>query len=50
MLRIYYLQQWYGLSDPGAEGTVYDMHSMRDFVKLDLAQDTIPDEMTILNF
>ena len=50
MLRIYFLQQWYGLSDPGAEEALYDMHSMRDFVGLDLARDPIPDESTILNF
>ena len=49
MLRIYFLQQWYGLSDPGAEEALYDMHSMRDFVGLDLARDPIPDESTILN-
>ncbi len=50
MLRIYFLQQWYGLSDPGAEEALYDMHSMRDFCGLDLAHDPIPDETTILNF
>jgi IS5 family transposase len=50
MLRIYFLQQWYGLSDPGAEEALYDMHSMRDFAGLDLARDAIPDETTILNF
>ena len=50
MLRIYFLQQWYGLSDPGAEEALYDMHSMRDFSGLDLAHDAIPDETTILNF
>jgi len=50
MLRIYFLQQWYGLSDPGAEEALYDMHSMREFAGLDLARDAIPDETTILNF
>ena len=50
MLRIYFLQQWYGLSDPGAEEVLYDMHSMRDFAGQDLAQDGVPDETTILNF
>lgn len=50
MLRIYFLQQWYGLSDPGAEEALYDMHSMCDFSGLDLAHDAIPDETTILNF
>lgn len=50
MLRIYFLQQWYSLSDPGAEEALYDMHSMRDFAGLDLARDPVPDESTILNF
>jgi len=50
MLRIYFLQQWYGLSDPGAEEALYDMHSMRDFAGLDLGHDAIPDETTILKF
>jgi len=50
MLRIYFLQQWYGLSDPGVEEALYDMHSMREFAGLDLGLDPIPDETTILNF
>jgi IS5 family transposase len=50
MLRIYFLQQWYGLSDPGAEESLYDIHSMRDFTGLELGRDAIPDETTILNF
>jgi transposase, IS5 family len=44
MLRIYFLQQWYNLSDPGDEEALYD------FTGLDLAHDAIPDETTILNF
>lgn len=50
MLRIYCLQQWYGLSDPGAEEALYDMQSMRGFAGLELGRDAIPDETTILNF
>ncbi len=50
MLRIYFLQQWYGLSDPGAEEALYDMHSMRVFAGLGLGHDAIPDETMILNF
>jgi IS5 family transposase len=50
MLRIYFLQQWYQLSDPGAEEALYDIQSMRAFCGLDLGRDTIPDETTILNF
>jgi transposase, IS5 family len=50
MLRIYCLQQWYSLSDPGAEEALYDIQSMRAFAGLELGRDAIPDETTILNF
>ena len=48
MLRIYFMQQWYGLSDPGMEDSLYDITSMRLFAGLSL--DNIPDESTILRF
>lgn len=50
MLRIYCLQQWYGLSDPAAEESLYDIESMRRFAGLELGEDAIPDETTILKF
>ena len=50
MLRIYCLQQWYILSDPGAEEALYDICSMRTFAGMELGRDAIPDETTILNF
>jgi len=50
MLRIYFLQQWYGLSDPAMEDSLYDSESMRRFARIDLEADVIPDETTILNF
>ena len=50
MLRIYCLQQWYNLSDPGAEESLYDIQSMRAFCGLELVRDAIPDETPILNF
>ena len=50
MLRIYCLQHWYNLSDPGAEEALYDIQSMRAFCNLELGGDPIPDETTILNF
>src|SRR3979490_582422 len=43
MLRIYCLQQWYNLSDPGAEEALYDIQSMRAFCNLELGRDPIPD-------
>ena len=50
MLRIYCLQNWYALSDPMAEETLYDSDAMRRFAGLELGDDRIPDETTILNF
>ena len=50
MLRIYFMQQWYGLSDPGMEDALYDIESMRRFAGIDLEADIVPDETTILNF
>jgi transposase, IS5 family len=50
MLRIYFLQQWFDLSDPGVEEALYDSASMRSFVGLDLGREPAPDETTILNF
>jgi len=50
MLRIYFMQQWYGLSDPAMEDALYDIDSMRRFAGIDLAADVIPDETTILHF
>ena len=48
MLRIYFLQQGYGLSDPGMEDSLYDVESMRRFAGV--ALEGIPDETTILKF
>jgi transposase, IS5 family len=50
MLRVYFLQQWFDLSDPKAEDMLYDSESMRRFARIDLGEDTVPDESTILRF
>ena len=50
MLKIYCLQQWYSLSDPGAEEVIYDRNSFQKFLGIDLIADNVPDETTILNF
>jgi transposase, IS5 family len=50
MLRIYFLQHWFNLSDPGAEEALYDSEAMRRFVGLELGDDAFPDETTILHF
>jgi IS5 family transposase len=50
MLRIYFVQQWFNLSDPQAEDAVYDSESVRRFVGIELGRDVVPDETTILRF
>jgi len=50
MLRVYFLQNWYALSDPMAEEMLYDSEAMRRFACIELGDDRIPDETTILNF
>jgi IS5 family transposase len=50
MLRIYFMQQWYALSDPAMEDALYDIESMRRFAGIDIAADVVPDETTILHF
>src|ERR1051325_7949903 len=50
MLRIYFLQLWFDLSDPQAEDAIYDSESMRRFAGVELSEDAIPDETTILRF
>jgi IS5 family transposase len=50
MLRIYFLQQWFNLSDPQAEDAMYDSEAMRRFTRVELGEDVVPDESTILRF
>jgi transposase, IS5 family len=50
MLRMYFLQHWFNLSDPAVEEALYDSLAMRDFVGVDLGRDAAPDESTVLKF
>lgn len=50
MLRVYFLQQWFNLSDPGAEDALYESAVLRRFAGVDLGRAPAPDETTILNF
>src|ERR1019366_1060754 len=47
MRRVYFLQQWFNLSDPQAEDAIYDSESMRRFARVELGDDVVPDETTI---
>ena len=48
--RVYFLQNWYALRDPMAEEILRDSEAMRRFAGIELGDDRIPDETTILNF
>jgi transposase, IS5 family len=50
MLRIHFLPQWFNLSDPAMEEALYDTPMFRDFAGLDMGEDILPDESTILRF
>jgi transposase, IS5 family len=50
MLRLYFLQQWYGLADEALEDTIYDSQAMRHFAGIDLGREAVPDATTLLKF
>lgn len=50
MLRVHYLQQWFGLSDPAMEEALHEVPLYREFAKLDGVTARLPDETTILRF
>jgi transposase, IS5 family len=50
MLRIYFLQQWYGLADEALEDALYDSQALRGFAGIDLNRDPVPDATTLLHF
>jgi IS5 family transposase len=50
MLRMYFLQQWFNLSDPAVEEALYDSMVLRQFVGIDLGREPVPDETTVCKF
>ena len=50
MMRIHFMQQWFGLSDPAMEESLHDIPLYRNFAKLDSGMTRLPDESTILRF
>src|SRR5271170_4079600 len=47
MLRVYFLQLWFNLSDPAVEEALYDSAAMRNFAGIDLGVEAAPDETTV---
>jgi IS5 family transposase len=50
MLRTYFVQQWFNLSDPGVEEALYESAALRRFVGVDLGIAPAPEETTICRF
>jgi IS5 family transposase len=50
MLRIYFLQHWFDLSDPAMQEPLYESVSMRSFMGADLGREPVPDETTVCKF
>ena len=50
ILRMYFIQQWYGLADEAVEDAIYDSQALRNFCRIDLAVESVPDATTLLNF
>ena len=50
MLRVYFLQQWYGLADEALEDALYDSQALQQFARIDLSAEGVPDATTLLNF
>ena len=50
MLRIYFCQSWYQLSDDAAEDSLYDIESVRRFCIGSASVEHIPDERSIRRF
>jgi len=50
MLRVYFLQQWYGLADEALEDALYDSQALPRFARIDLSAEGVPDATTLLKF
>jgi IS5 family transposase len=50
MLRMYFVQQWYGLADEAVEDAVYDSQALRNFMGIDLSHQSVPDATTLMGF
>jgi IS5 family transposase len=50
MLRVYFLQQWYGLADEALEDSLYDSQALRGFARIELMDEGVPDATTLLKF
>jgi IS5 family transposase len=50
MLRMYLIANWFNLGDEACEDALYDVPAFRDFCRIDLGRERVPDATTLLNF
>ena len=50
MLRMYCIANWFNLSDEACEDALYDVPVFREFCRIDLGRERVPDATTLLNF
>jgi IS5 family transposase len=50
MLRMYLVANWFNLGDEACEEALYDVPAFRDFCRIDLGRERVPDATTLLQF
>lgn len=50
MLRMYFVQPWYGLTDEAVEDAIYDSQALRNFMGIDLSRTSVPDATALMGF
>jgi hypothetical protein len=50
MLRMYFVQHWFNLTDAAREDELLDSMALRRFVGIDLGRERVPDATTLLKF
>jgi IS5 family transposase len=50
MLRMYFLANWFNLADEACEEVRYDIALFREFCRIDLGEERVPDATTLLHF
>ena len=50
MLRMYLIANWFNLADEACEDALYDIAAFRDFCRIDLGRERVPDATTLLGF
>jgi IS5 family transposase len=50
MLRMYCVANWFNLADEACEDALYDVAVFREFCRIDLGRERVPDATTLLNF